>query len=164
MLEFSFLQQLSRRNFAGMKLGVFSGVAKIATLTTTLRHERSLDMSKPRDIFTGSLALDNVNVFSHASLAYTRKFHKSLQWSTELELAPIEEEGLGFKSSTGFEYRFGTYHMHTAVRCLVTDKGELGVIYEDAMNHLASYTISATANLPEQDFTYGFGFTLNMDN
>jgi len=162
--QLTFVQQLSRRNFLSMTMFLCPGDVIVAGLQSVYRHERPAETNKPRDIWTVMANLNNISLLAQLGLGYSRRFNKNFQASTELEMVPSRETGQPeLKAWTGLEYMYSSYAVQSSLKCLVNNKGELSCVFEDALNHLIAYSLSAQVNLIENDFSFGFGFTLNMD-
>merc|ERR1712137_724617 len=163
--QLMFVQQLSRRNFASLTMYLCPGDVVVAGLQSVFRHERPWEApNKPRDIWTVMANVNNMSLLAQLGLGYSRRFNKNFQASTEIEMVPSRETGQPeLKTWTGLEYMYSSYAVQSSLKCLVNNKGELSCVFEDALNHITSYSLSAQLNLLENDFSFGFGFTLNMD-
>merc|ERR1712130_7042 len=164
--QFTFVQQLSRKNFLSATMYLCPGDVTVAGIQSVYRHERPRENTKPSDIWTFMSNFNNISLLAQLGLGYSRRFNKNFQTSTEIEMVPSRETGQPeLKAWTGLEYMYGSlnFPVQSSLKCLVNNKGEMSCVFEDALNHLISYSLSAQVNLLENDFAFGFGFTLNMD-
>lgn len=95
--------------------------------------------------------------FGRFSATYTNKVSKSVLLSTELLVQPTQE-GMDSTAAVGYEYRLRL----NSVKAMLDSKGRLASLFEERYNEQTSFNLSGMIDYPNQKYSIGFGFALNL--
>lgn len=95
--------------------------------------------------------------FGRLSATYTNKVSKSVLLSTELLVQPTQE-GMDSTAVVGYEYRLRL----NSVKAMLDSKGRLASLFEERYNEQTSFNLSGMIDYPNQKYSIGFGFALNL--
>jgi len=116
-------------------------------------------------IYAGGLRYENdkaivtavAHSFGRFSATYTNKVSKSVLLSTEFLVQPTQE-GMESTGVVGYEYRLRL----NSVKAMLDSRGRLASLFEERYNEQTSFNLSGMIDYPNQKYSIGFGFALNL--